>query len=303
MPNHQNSVVSVIIPAYRAAEFISEALLSVARQTFGNWEVIVVEDGTNDGTAEIVGAFAREHAGRRIVYHPQMPNRGVGPTRNAAMQLAQGAYFAFLDHDDYWQPEHLADALARLDATGADVAFCDAVMFDSRTKEKIGNWGPTPEELGDLVRGLYARNFIAPSTVVMRREVVSAVGPFDEDPGVQSCEDHDYWLRAAEKRMRFCYLPRPTCWYRKMTPTAATAQLSRMFERDLRVLNKHRHYPLTPNAERHQARSTLLALHGEHLLRQSRPAGIKLLLRAWLEQPHSLIRLRRLVSVLLKSRS
>src|SRR4051812_16700052 len=107
--------ISVLIAAYRAAPFLPAALACVTAQTHADWELIVVEDGSHDGTEELVRAFAATHSpARRVTYDNLGENRGVAAARNRLLSLAQGEAVAFLDADDEWQPTHLADLAAVL---------------------------------------------------------------------------------------------------------------------------------------------------------------------------------------------
>src|SRR3954463_655146 len=121
--------ISVLIAAYRAAPFLPAALACVAGQTHPDWELIVVEDGSHDGTEDLVRAFGIAHPGQRVVYDNLGENRGVAAARNRLLSLAAGEAVAFLDADDEWQPSHLAD-LARVLADGAALAISGIELWD-----------------------------------------------------------------------------------------------------------------------------------------------------------------------------
>src|SRR5262245_9882120 len=105
--------VSVIMPAYNVEPFVAEAARSVLAQTFRDLELVVVDDGSTDGTADVVAAIAATEPRVRLV---RQPNRGLAGARNTAMRMARGDIFALLDSDDLWEPEFLGEQVAILDA-------------------------------------------------------------------------------------------------------------------------------------------------------------------------------------------
>ncbi len=103
-------LVSIITPSYNSEKFISETIQSVQNQTHQNWEMILVDDGSQDKTVEIIESFITND--NRIQLHKLQTNSGAGIARNTAIQLAKGDYIAFLDADDFWKPEKLTKQLA-----------------------------------------------------------------------------------------------------------------------------------------------------------------------------------------------
>ncbi|EGO62912.1 glycosyltransferase family 2 protein [Acetonema longum] len=114
-------LVSVIVPAYNVSLYIGECIYSVKQQTYKNWELIVIDDGSTDHTFEIAQRCAK--GDEKIRVHRQ-ENQGVSVARNKGMELAQGQWVVFLDGDDYWTPELLAKLVAEKQTSGADVAYC-----------------------------------------------------------------------------------------------------------------------------------------------------------------------------------
>ncbi len=123
--NEQPTTVSVIIPAYNAADFISAALDSIFAQTFNDYEVIVINDGSPDTTL-LEQALAPYLA--RIIYLKQ-ENRGAAAARNAGLRIARGRFVAFLDADDFWLPEYLASQINFLDTSNVDLVYADAELI------------------------------------------------------------------------------------------------------------------------------------------------------------------------------
>lgn len=114
-------LISVVVPAYNVELYISECIKSVQLQTYENWELIIVNDGSKDNTHSIAKDFAARDA--RILVHTQ-DNQGVSVARNAGMQLAKGKYIIFLDGDDYWKPDCLSELLIAIQTSGADFSYC-----------------------------------------------------------------------------------------------------------------------------------------------------------------------------------
>ncbi|HEY9888469.1 MAG TPA: glycosyltransferase, partial [Candidatus Obscuribacterales bacterium] len=237
IPERMAGLVSVVIPAYNAADLIGEALATVQQQTYPHWEVIVVEDGTQDGTEAIVQRFAQGVGGDRVRYVRHEVNQGLSATRNTGISHASGEYIALLDHDDTWQPQHLEQLVAMLKQRSVDVAFAAANFFDYCTHAPLGFHGPQPSEWADFPNSLMNRNYIPASGVVMRHHVPHQVGGFD--PTLKRVEDLDYWLRCAEAGLSFAYLPEVTNGYRQRNPRAMTSNKADILEWHARVLRKH----------------------------------------------------------------
>lgn len=196
--------VSVVIAAYNEEQYIAEAVESVLAQTFRDFEVIVVDDGSTDRTPEIVRAYAQEqHAQEqhvRVRYLHQ-PNSGQPAARNRGIRAARGRYVAFLDADDLWLPAKLERQMQLLRSSPERAwVYCDAYRFESATGHirRVASQGSGLCE-GDVLRPLLLGNFIVSLTPVVRRGVFEDVGYFEEAPFVRGGggEDWDMWLRIA----------------------------------------------------------------------------------------------------------
>lgn len=177
--------VSVIIPCYNRAHTIGEAIASVHAQTRVPLELIVVDDASTDGSAEIA-----ERAGARVIRLPE--NRGNSFARNAGIQAALGDAIAWLDSDDYWEPHHLATVAALLDAYPDAAVASAAVQF---VGSRSGVWyGSVPEGAPtNVVRQAFYATMIPMMTAIVRRSALTAIGGFDETERV--AVDFDLWLR------------------------------------------------------------------------------------------------------------
>jgi GT2 family glycosyltransferase len=192
--NSGDPLVSVIIAAYNAEQYLAEALDSVAAQTFQNFEVIVVDDGSTDRTADIVAGYSQVHC-------LHQPNRGQPAARNAGIRAARGKYIAFLDADDLWLPSKLEKQVNFL-MSHADVdwIYSDAIVVDAENRTAICKVGErlTLHE-GPILRELLLCSFIASPTPLIKREVFADAVLFDESPNAKIGEDWKMWLRIAER--------------------------------------------------------------------------------------------------------
>lgn len=177
--NHTIDTVSVVIPAYNAAPFIARAIESVLAQTRPVLEVLVVDDGSRDRTAEIAAGFG---APVRVV---RQANAGPSAARNHGARLARGEWIALLDADDAWLPEKLERQSLYFDDAAVGVVHCYVVDEPQRFHYD-----------GELTfEHLWELNRIGTSTTVVRRAAWEALGGFDEDPELIGIEDYNFWLR------------------------------------------------------------------------------------------------------------
>jgi glycosyltransferase involved in cell wall biosynthesis len=221
--------VSVIVPAYRVAPYIGETLDSIAAQTWRDYEIIVVNDGSPDTPAL---RAALEPYRDRIVYLEQ-PQAGPSAARNTAIAAAGGDWLAFLDGDDAWLPPFLDAQLALLRTDPAAVlVWSDSQPFGAGAGE-----APTlmtsepPQGACDLAALLTGRCVVFTSTTVARRQAVLDAGGFDET--LHRCEDFDLWLRLAT-RGHLLY-NRDVLGRRRLHPTSQSASGTAMLRAQVEV--------------------------------------------------------------------
>ena len=183
-------LVSIVIPAYNQADFVGEAIQSVLDQTYQNFEVLVVNDASQDNTHELVNQFDDPRV--RQIHHPQ--NRGLPASRNSGMRASVGEYIALLDADDYFQHEKLAihvDFLERKTEVGSSYNSRFELNHSSNTIREL--WLPLKKvNLADFILGFP----FSPSDMVIKREWAFAVGLFDES-FISGGEDTDFPCRLA----------------------------------------------------------------------------------------------------------
>lgn len=224
--------ISVVVPAYNLEKYIAEALLSLERQSFTDFEVLVVDDGSSDRTAEIVRAFGDRDARFKLL---QKPNGGLASARNYGILHALGEYIALLDGDDIYGSKKLANHLAWLKSSpqiGIVYSASRAIRDDGTPTWMCLSGKPIKRE---PLAALLCKNFISHgSNAVFRRSIVDEVGEFDET--LSSCEDIDFWLRiAATKKWQFYREPSVQCFYR-VRPSGLSFDVGEMQANQLRVI-------------------------------------------------------------------
>ncbi len=186
--------VSIVIPTFNRAHLIGETLDSVLAQTYHDWEIIVVDDGSTDNTAAVIACYGT------AVHYIRQPNAGQGAARNTGIRAACGDYIAFLDSDDLWLPDKLDRQMQVLDSTASAWVYCDGYEFDGVTGRILGTVGQNNRlYTGDVLEPLVWGNFVASPTPLVRRSVFAEVGYFDEAPILRNREDWDMWLRIAAR--------------------------------------------------------------------------------------------------------
>jgi perosamine synthetase len=182
--------VSVVIPAYNAARRLGEAVESVLAQTYTDYEVIVVNDGSKDDTEHVARRF-----GDRVVYVHQ-ENQGAGAARNTGIKKSRGEYIAFLDADDLWFPDKLAQQVPLLEQDAElGLVYSDWELICENGAIEHSYLSKLPAASGYVFDELLQSGFILTSGVVVRRACLDDVGDFDNSLSI--AQDYDLWLRIA----------------------------------------------------------------------------------------------------------
>ena len=217
--------MSVVVPFWNAGGFLEEAIASVIAQTFPSWELLLVDDGSSDGSTEIAKRYAECSPARiRYLEHDRHTNRGVAASRNLGARHATGPYIAFLDADDVWFPNKLARQTAILDSEPDAAMVCGPSLFwygwtgrpEDAARDYVKDLRIAPAGLvtsptlliSSLTRGTFVAN---PSTIVIRREALERTGGFEESfiGAVQTFED-DAFL--AKVQLRESVFVGTECW-------------------------------------------------------------------------------------------
>jgi glycosyltransferase involved in cell wall biosynthesis len=268
MPQEQTSEnprVSIIIPAYNTAGLISACLDSVLAQTFKDYEIIVVNDGSPD-TPELEKVLQPYQS--KIVYIRQENKRAAG-ARNTAIRQARGGYLAFLDSDDLWLPDHLASQMNLITRPpGLDLVYANAIVFGDPENEWEFMQRCTSEGTPDFEALIVERCQVSTCTVVVRKESIVKAGLFDE--GLARCDDYEMWLRAAFYGARMGYNRTIQARLNGGRPGSLGASRLKMVEAYRLILEKLlRTLPLT-TAQRQLLEHRLAEIRARHLVAQAK---------------------------------
>lgn len=227
--------VSIIVPAYNAARYLPAAISSVLSQTYADWELIVIDDGSTDETRSVVHSYSPK-LGAKLRYLHQS-NRGVSAARNRGIREAQGEFVALLDADDVWLPTRLARGVALLDSSPrVGLVHSRLARIDSNGATVDYLTFPARYQAGRIAVDLYTRraNILSP-TVLLRMRCLDDVGLFDET--MHASEDRDLWFRIAE-RHEVAYIDEILAHYR-VNSGGATSDPDRMLKGQLFFIHKH----------------------------------------------------------------
>ncbi|WP_295799415.1 glycosyltransferase [Mucilaginibacter sp.] len=206
-------LVSVIMPAFNAGQFIAEAVDSVIKQTFTGWELIIVNDGSTDDTQAIAERYVAGDARIRLV---KQQNKKLSAARNTGIANAKGEWVAFLDADDFWVAGKLEKQLVAAGKyPAAGVVFSDGFTYynnDVKTAQPYGTiagyFAPA-----DIYKLEYQGNYIPVLSVLVKKKELDTVGLQDEK--LRACEDWDYWLRLALQGVGFYGMEEKLFYYRR----------------------------------------------------------------------------------------
>ncbi|MCK5736725.1 MAG: glycosyltransferase family 2 protein [Spirochaetaceae bacterium] len=189
------SLISVIIPTFNREGLILRALDSVLTQSFRDFEILVIDDGGSDGTAELVKKRAEEHSSVPV-YYKHIPNKGVAAARNYGIRKSSGRWIALLDSDDEWVPEKLEKQLGFLhDNPGLSLTHTGELWI--RNGVRVNPPKSYRKYGGDVFERCLPVCMIGPSTALFSRDLFEKTGGFNENFPV--CEDYDFWLRVTRR--------------------------------------------------------------------------------------------------------
>jgi len=190
------SLVSVVIPYYNGEEFIAEAVESVAKQSYRNWELILVDDGSKNKPDNIIAKYGHN---KRFRYIRHKHNKGIAATRNTGIKAAKGKYIAFLDQDDIWLNDKLKrqvkvfkQATDKLGMVCTGMYFADSIGVAFRQFN-----GYDDKDQRKMIKDMFLNAINSGSIMMIKIECINEAGVFDED--FVAYDDFDYWMRIAKK--------------------------------------------------------------------------------------------------------
>jgi teichuronic acid biosynthesis glycosyltransferase TuaG len=203
------------MPAYNAEKYIGESILSAVNQTYANWELIIVNDGSTDSTRAIAEEFS---SGDKRIKGVNQQNKRLGGARNTGIKNSTGEWVAFLDSDDLWEPSKLEKQIQAAAAfPNADVIYTAGWTFNDNDLNNLtpydipaGNFTST-----EMYNALLAGNAIPVLSVLAKKTVINEIGYQEENPFFHGCEDWDYWFRMAIQGADFYGLNEKLFYYRR----------------------------------------------------------------------------------------
>ncbi|RWW97831.1 glycosyltransferase [Aestuariirhabdus litorea] len=208
------------MPSYNAAAFIAQSITSVKEQSFRYWELIIVDDGSDDGSSDLVESFLSDPRIKLI----QQDHLGAAKARNHALSVAKGAFIAFLDADDWWEPEFLKAMLTASRSSDADISYCG--WQRTGLPEKLcPRYVPPDYSKEGLVEALMRENIWPIHAALTRAELIKRLGGFDET--LPCCMDFDLWLRASPD-IKVTLVPEVLAYYRFHGTGQITSQKARL---------------------------------------------------------------------------
>lgn len=178
-------LVSIIVPNYNSEKYIKETLDSVLAQTYQDWEMLVIDDCSSDGSVDIIRAYAEKDSRIQLILREK--NTGVANVRNAGLELAKGKYIALLDSDDVWTEDKLERQVALLEETGAEIGYCSYDFIDENS-QPMGKAFKVPEKTN--FKKMLVSNVVSCSTAMIQAELLKA-HPFNPD---YYHEDYVLWM-------------------------------------------------------------------------------------------------------------
>jgi glycosyltransferase involved in cell wall biosynthesis len=236
-PQSFNPLVTILIPAYNAGQYISSTLDSAIAQTYKNLEILVIDDGSCDNTSEIVCRYAQKNKQIRLI---QQKNSGVAAARNQGIYEARGEFIAPIDADDIWHPQALSKLICEFEKCDFDTGVVYTWSIDIDEVDQPTGGFHAAMVNGDIHKTLICHNFIgnASSTLIRKSylEQVSGYGTYLKADDAQGCEDWDLYLRLAEI-CNFRVVPEFLVGYRKSN-SSMSGNLHRMAKSHQMMLNQ-----------------------------------------------------------------
>lgn len=248
--------VSIVIPTYNQAAYLQEALESVRAQTVTDWEAIVVDNHSDDGTLQVLESFDDPRLSWDRIH-----NEGIiARSRNRGTARARADWVAFLDSDDRWRPDKLARCLEAA-GPGVDVLGHHLSMFRGDQEVRVHRSGPLAAT--DYRALLYDGPCLTPSAALVRRDWLGRVGGYSEDPAYRTAEDWDLWLKLARDGARFAILDAVLTDYR-VHEASSSRSVEAHRDASLRILADHMAAmdPVTDADRRGQRNRAALVCYG-----------------------------------------
>ena len=223
---------SIIIPTYNQDYLLKKCLESVVNQTFENWEIIIINNHSDDETLKVFQSFND----KRIKLRNFKNNGIISASRNYGLNLAKFPYVAFLDSDDFWFPNKLEESFAYL-IKGNDIVCHNEIWLWPDGTNKIVNYGPEKQTLHKNL--LFKGNVISTSAFSCKKDLILDLNGFNESPLMAGNEDYDLWLRISKVgKYKFKFIQKPLGYYR-IHQNNNSKKLLKQLKTEIYVINQH----------------------------------------------------------------
>lgn len=294
----QPKLISVIMPAFNSASYISESINSVLSQDYANIELIIINDGSTDNTASIIKEcldnYEQTDSKRFKVQYVETVNQGVSAARNHAIKIANGDWIAFCDADDVWFPSKISNQLRQLN--GCSWSYTDSYYMGEDYAENTRRSDLSSLPCGHIFEQLITENIITTSSVLVRKSILLECGGFDES--LEALEDWQLWLTIASK-YEISLIVEPMLNYRVYSGSTSR-KARKMLPLHISVITStFAGLPQTP----HNNKMKVIALQKAYLIcsyiaEQSKDFvfAFKCSLKAWMLKPSSFLLNKRLLA-------
>jgi len=231
--------VSIILPTYNGAKFISGAIKSVSAQSYKDWELLVIDDGSTDKTAEIVEELSKKDS--RIKYFRNEKNLGIQKTLNKGLKLARGEYVARIDDDDRWvDVDKLKKQVEFLDKNPDYILVGMGVIVVNEDGDELFRFlNPQTDE--DIRKKILSRNCFTHSSVMFRKEVAINLGGYSESEDVKHIEDYDLWLKFG-RNGKMANLPMHAIHFIMRDKSISSKNKNIQLRRNIKIAKKYRKF-------------------------------------------------------------
>ncbi len=243
-----NPLISIVVPVYNTENFIAETIDSVIKQRYENWELILVDDGSSDGSAQIIKNYTEQD--NRIFYHWKK-NGGQASARNFGIKKSKGSLIGFMDADDLWLENKLSAQIDDLQKYDPDFLYGLGYFYYPERKEQLKayDWIYGERTGVQFFKELYHSCAVNINTVIVKKELFDTVGYFDEDQTLRGTEDLDFWLRIAKNVDKVYGSPNRNVYYR-IHEGGIHLQRPKMLIGRLKILAKYDQEPLVGRMRR-----------------------------------------------------
>ena len=280
------SKVSVIIPCFNREKFLPEAIESVLNQTYSNIELLTIDDGSTDGTREILSRF--QDRGVTLLEHPGRINKGQSASINLGLSLSKGEYIAILDSDDYWDTQKIEKQVRFLESNpDIGLVYGNGYGVDEKGNPLYRIYEDGHTEHSNPCRVLMDCYFLVPNNALIRKSVLDQTGGFDET--MRAAQDHDMAIRIAEVTP-LGYLNETLFYYRRHPDSISNTRADQRWKTGFIILDKARkRYPY-PNKIIRKRRAVLHFRMGQCLMEKKHylRAGIHYLAAGILDLPRAI---------------